>query len=268
MSDPGGPALELIRIYPLKSFDGVNVEAVDVLPSGALAWDRRYALFDANGIVLSGKREPRVHGVRIAWKFETPEVLAFMASAVDAGACRGRLPQDAGRLADWFGKYFGQKLALRENVRTGFPDDVEAPGPTVVASASILRVAQWFGESAELTRRRFRANLEVRGVPAFWEDGLLADPGGEAGRLLIGGGVELRGMKACARCPVPTRNPDTGVADAGLPRRFSVQRAAELPPWAPRSRFVNFYRFTLNTDVAPDFGGGRLHVGDACAAAV
>ena len=152
-------------------------------------------------------------------------------------------------------------MELRENVSGGFPDDNEAYGPTVVASASVLRVADWLGEEPETTRRRFRANLEVAGVPAFWEDGLLGAAGEPPGRLRIGS-VELLGLKPCTRCPVPTRNPDTGEADSGLPRRFSAQREAELPAWAPRERFTHHYRFTLNTGVAPGFMAGRLRCGD------
>lgn len=53
------PALERIRIYPMKSLNGVDVEHAPVLASGALAWDRRYALHDEQGAVINGKRCPR-----------------------------------------------------------------------------------------------------------------------------------------------------------------------------------------------------------------
>lgn len=256
---PVVPTLERIRLYPLKSFDGVDVEDARVLASGALAWDRRYALYDGQGAVINGKRYPQLHGVRSAWTLEDNR-LEFVLRA-DTTSLVGRLPQDAPRLEAWLGEYLGQFVELRENAAGGFPDDVEAHGPTMVASASVMRVADWLGEEPEITRRRFRANLEVAGVPAFWEDGLLGAEGGPPGRLRIGA-VELLGLKPCTRCPVPTRNPDTGEADSGLPRRFSAQRQAELPLWAPRERFTHYYRFTLNTGVAPGFMAGRLRCGD------
>lgn len=153
-------------------------------------------------------------------------------------------------------------MELRENAAGEFPDDVEAHGPTVVATASLLRVAEWLAEDPEITRRRFRANLEIGGVPAFWEDGLLGPEHEPPGRLRIGA-VELLGLKPCTRCPLPTRHPDTGEADSGLPRRFSARREAELPEWAPRGRFTHYYRFTLNTGLAPGSEAGRQRCGDA-----
>ncbi|APZ44477.1 MOSC domain-containing protein [Acidihalobacter ferrooxydans] len=254
------PVLERIRIYPLKSFDGMDVAIARVLPVGALASDRRFALCDAGGAFLNGKRDPRVHAVRIAWRMEA-DVLCFDAT-VGQRSCHGRLPEDAERLGEWFSAHFGQELTVVEDTQRGYPDDTDAHGPTVVATASIERVAAWLGEPLARTRRRFRANLEIGGVPAFWEDGLLGEEGAAPGRFLIGD-VEFQGLKPCVRCPVPTRDPDTGVADSRLPRVFSAQRRTELPDWAPQSRFTHYYRFTLNTGVPAAFSGGELHVGDA-----
>jgi uncharacterized protein YcbX len=43
--------------------------------------------------------------------------------------------------------------------------------PSVISTATIETVASWFdGLTVEGTRRRLRANVEVSGVPAFWED--------------------------------------------------------------------------------------------------
>src|SRR5580692_7444806 len=63
--------LSRIFIYPVKSLDGVSVETARVLPSGALANDRRFAIFDALGQYVNGKRNPRVHLLRSAYDPET-----------------------------------------------------------------------------------------------------------------------------------------------------------------------------------------------------
>jgi uncharacterized protein YcbX len=52
----------------------------------------------------------------------------------------------------------------------GFPDDTDSPGPTLVSEASLDTVAKWFAFDAEQTRRRFRANITIDGLPAFGED--------------------------------------------------------------------------------------------------
>lgn len=237
-----------VRLYALNSFDGFDVSNAQVLASGALAWDRRFALVDAQGVLVNGKRNPGVHAVRISWVFEQGR-LGFAAEAVGS-RIRGPLPEDARRLQGWLGERLARAVDLREEPAGGFPDDTEAHGPTVVASASIERVAAWFNEPLETTRRRFRCNLEVGGVPAFWEDGLLGAAGKAPCRLRIGA-VELLAMKPSRRCPVPTRDPDTGEADSALPHLFSARREAELPAWAPRDRFEGFYRTRLAPGVEP-----------------
>ena len=56
-----------ITIYPIKSLDGVDVESVAVLPNGALENDRRFALVDADGHYVNGKRTAAVHRIRAAY---------------------------------------------------------------------------------------------------------------------------------------------------------------------------------------------------------
>ncbi len=63
-TDSSVPHLARILIYPIKSFDAVEVVSTDVLPSGALRNDRRWALVDADDRVVNGKRSPLVHQIR------------------------------------------------------------------------------------------------------------------------------------------------------------------------------------------------------------
>jgi uncharacterized protein YcbX len=63
----------------------------------------------------------------------------------------------------------------------GFPDDLIANGPTIISTASLDTVCDWFPVSTIAEAHlRFRATLELDGVPAFWEDRLF--------------GVELRSV--------------------------------------------------------------------------
>ncbi|MFM7034640.1 MAG: hypothetical protein ACKOYJ_05525, partial [Planctomycetia bacterium] len=76
---------------------------------------------------------------------------------------------------EWLSEALGIKVLIEERLDGGFPDDREATGPTLIATESLEEVARWFGFDLAEARRRFRANLEIGGCDAFWED-TLASP--------------------------------------------------------------------------------------------
>ncbi len=59
------PHLARILIYPIKSLDGVAVSSATVLASGALQHDREFAIIDAQGRFVNGKRNAQVHLLRL-----------------------------------------------------------------------------------------------------------------------------------------------------------------------------------------------------------
>ena len=117
------------------------------------------------------------------------------------------------------------------------------------------------GLSVNDVRERFRATLEINGVPAFWEDQLFSENERNAIRFTIGE-VHLEGSNPCARCPVPPRDPRTGVVLNGFQKRFTELRESTLPPWSPRDRFDHFYRFSTNTRVPSSESGKLLRLSD------
>ncbi|MCI0527581.1 MAG: MOSC N-terminal beta barrel domain-containing protein, partial [Nitrospira sp.] len=58
------PLLDRITIYPIKSLDGVTVTEAKILPSGALEYDREFAIFSEQGNFVNGKRNEKVHLLR------------------------------------------------------------------------------------------------------------------------------------------------------------------------------------------------------------
>ena len=62
------PELVRICLFPIKSLDGVVVEAARVLGDGALEFDRRWRLVDRRGRLVNGKRTAAVH--RVAARFD------------------------------------------------------------------------------------------------------------------------------------------------------------------------------------------------------
>jgi uncharacterized protein YcbX len=121
-------------------------------------------------------------------------------------------------------------------------------------------VASWFaGLDVDSVRRRLRTNIEIDGVPAFWEDSLYG-PAGEAPPFRVGD-VTLEATNPCQRSVVPSRDPDTGVPIAAFAKRIAELRAATLPPWAERTRFDHYYRLAVNTCVASPRPKAMLRVG-------
>jgi uncharacterized protein YcbX/GNAT superfamily N-acetyltransferase len=252
--------LARIVVFPVKSLDGVDVSLARILPSGALEHDRRFAIVDSVGKPVNGKRDARIHRIRSA--FDPPTRRLSLRSNGSAPATVFSIDEDRDALEAWLGRFFGFPVSVREDAAGGFPDDRDAPGPTLVAEESLEEVAGWFpGTSAPALARRFRANLVVRGFPPFGDDRLVGTA--EAPVLFRVGSVTFEGVNPCQRCAVPTRDPETGEGDPRFAKTFASRRRETLPEWAPRVRFDHFYRFTVNTRLANGESGGLLRVGDA-----
>lgn len=226
---------------------------------GGLRLDRAFAFFDANGDVVNGKREPGVHAIRTAYD-------GALSSASFVHVPSGErfdfaFADEPEALAGVLSRWLARAIVLRRDDDGGFPDDPQAPGPTVVSRATLAEVASWFpGLTADDVRLRLRANVELDGVPAFWEDRLFG-PAGTLVRFRLGE-VTFGGTNPCARCVVPSRDAVTGAVLPAFSKRVAERRAATLPPWAERTRFDHFYRLCVNTRTL-DSAGRTLHVGDA-----
>lgn len=251
------PYLANITIYPIKSLDGQSVPQARLLASGALQHDRQFALADADGNFVNGKRTPLVHQLRSQFDIEGRTLQLSTAGEEDSF----HVDDERSRLEAWLSRYFGLDVHWLEQTTTGFPDDLEAPGPTVVGSSTLETVASWFEEiDATRTRRRFRANLEIGGAEPFFEDRLFGMPGEKV--LFQIGDVRIAGVNPCQRCIVPSRDPWSGKVLHGFSKQFREKREETLPPWAERRRFDHFYRFAVNTTIDPSEYGKSLHIGD------
>jgi uncharacterized protein YcbX len=243
--------------------DPISVSEARISPSGGLALDRAWALYSVDGKWVNGKRTPLVHHIRASY---SPD-LAFvtLAAPTDRRKIPSRtfaFPDGYEDAAEWFSVFFEQQIIVRYSPG-GFPDDSIANGPTIVSTASLEAVATWFpGLSLENVRQRFRTTLELENVPAFWEDRLFGENERSAVRFTIGE-VHFEGSNPCARCPVPPRDPLTGVNFDGFQKHFTHQRESTLPPWSPRPRFDHFYRFSTNTRVPSTEFSKLLRVADS-----
>lgn len=256
------PYLSRINRYPFKSLDGEAVESTSLLASGALEHDRRFAIFDAAGELINGKRTPAVH--RLYCEFDPVRRFVVLRRRPTGQAAGFHVDRQRVELERWLGEYvgLGGPVHIEESTEGGFPDDLDSPGPTVISEATLCAVAGWFeGVTVDEVRARFRPNLEIGGVAAFWEDQLYAGAG-EAVEFSIGPAL-LAGTNPCQRCVVPTRWSLTGETgpDPAFAKTFAARRQETLPPWADASRFDHYYRLAVNTR-GVRCGGLTITVGD------
>lgn len=246
-----------IDIFPIKSLDGISLESARFTAGGILEKDRIYAIYDAEGKVVNGKRTARIHDLRSEFDPQIREVRLWQNNESPA---QFQLNAPA-PIEKWLSDFFGFPVVLRHESEKGFPDDREAFGPTIVSEASLRTVQSWYPEVAfESVRRRFRTNLELIDGEAFCEDRLFGAPG-ELKPFQLGE-VNFFGHNPCQRCVVPTRDPDNGQGVAGFQKKFMEQRKALLPAWSNAQRFNHYYRFALNTSVPPTEAGKQIRVGD------
>jgi uncharacterized protein YcbX len=254
------PFVARIDLYPLKAFDAVSVPTAEVLPSGALAGDRRWAFVDARDRFVNGKQFPAVHTIRTMVDPDASTAVFDDQHFLLAG--------DATPVEDWMSERLGTSVRLHENPSAGFPDDTDSPGPTLIATATLETVAGWFGLRIDEARARFRANIEIGGVPAFWEDAFYGSTCRIGEGTAAAGGADAVAfimVNPCARCVVPSRDARTGEAITGFQKRFVEHRRATLSPDVDPAPFNHFYRLAVNTRLAPTSPGGVIRVGDAVA---
>ena len=256
------PLLSLIWIYPIKSLDPVALDRVRITAAGALQNDRRWGIVNAQGQWVNGKREPRIHRLRAQFTLEAETIATVTLQAPEYPPATFDLQDDRRDLEEWLSLYFQEPVFLRENQNQGFPDDLNASGPTIVSEATLQTVSQWFpGMTLAETRLRFRANLELSAVPPFWEDQLFGIKGND--RPFSLGSVTFLGVNPCLRCVVPTRNPQSGAVSPQFVSHFIEQRRKHLPPWVEDpTHFENPYRLTVNTRIAEQSKGHCLSPGD------
>jgi uncharacterized protein len=251
------PHVAKLFIYPIKSLDPVPVDRVTILKSGALMGDRRWAIFDESGNFVNGKRCQQIHALRSHFDLENLTVTLRVQNRENTATFH--LETDRKPLENWLTNYFGFPVRVRENPELGFPDDTISPGPTIVSTATLEAIASWFPElDLEQVRRRFRANIELGGVPAFWEDRLF---GSQTVEFKIGD-VCFTGVNPCQRCVVITRDPETGEAYPDFQKLFVSKRQETLPEWVERSQFNHFFRLAVNTRISSLEAEKTISLGD------
>jgi uncharacterized protein len=248
------PVLSEIFVYPIKSCAGIALSRA-VLRETGLEYDRHWMVTDPHGGMLTQRTHARMALIKTA--FDTDALV------IDApGMPTLRTPLDASALADaepiratvWGDTV--DALDSGANAAKWFTDMLGTPARLVRFSPANKRIVdeKWTAPLVTHTRfadgfpllvlgqaslddlnarlsvkgapgipaNRFRPNLVIRGLDAYEEDFV--------GDMQIGG-VQLRLVKLCSRCPVPTIDQATGAPDPAWPHEpldtMSVYRASE-----------------------------------------
>ena len=251
--------LDRITIYPIKSLDGITVNTAEISAGGALMFDRRWAIVDEDDKIVNATRTSKIQQLRSQFDLDKGKIQIH--SINDNIPHTFSLDTELPALAKYLSKFFGFPVSLIENTHNGFPDDRDAYGPTIVSTMTLETICTWFPNlNLDEVRRRFRTNLELGGVPAFWEDRLFGAPGAKIDFRL--GDVQFQGINPCQRCIVPTRDSLTGLNTVKFQQIFNQQRQDTLPDWVNPARFNHFYRLAVNTQIPIAEVGKLLNIGD------
>ena len=254
------PYLAKILLYPIKSLDGIEVEKATILDRGALQYDREFAFVDAQNRFVNGKRHPRIHLLRSQFSLE--QRLVKLKFPGEHSQQVFNLDAERPALTAVVSDFLGFPVQLQQNTVMGFPDDTNSSGATVISTATLTEVASWFpGINVDEMRRRMRANVEIDGVPAFWEDGLFA-ASGETVAFQVGN-VQFLAINPCQRCVVPTRDSHTGEIYPNFQKIFGQKRQATMPTWVNTAQFNHFYRLSVNTRVPVAETGKMITLGNS-----
>ncbi|GAA1759058.1 MOSC domain-containing protein [Agromyces humatus] len=238
-----------LRIYPVKSFAGLDVVSAEVLPWG-LAGDRRWGVVDVNGVPVTARErnsmlgltaEPLVDGGLLLsdggggpLRIDVPTD----ASPIDVGHSRQGTALAAGDEADeWLSARLGApvRLVWQPDPRArsvnpnhgGLPGEVLTladAGPLLLTSeASLARLDAWTDDATPpLDMRRFRPNVVIDGDEPFAE---------ERWSHIDLGGLRFRVASHCDRCVMTTIDPDTLARGKEPIRTLAKHRRRDGKTW-------------------------------------
>jgi uncharacterized protein YcbX len=280
------PVINEIFVYPIKSCAGISLRRATLLETG-LEYDRHWMVTDPAGGMFTQRAHPRMALIRTAFDgddlvIDAPGMSTLRTplraeALADPKALRATVWRDTvdaldtgDATAQWFSEFLGVPARLARfapDERRTVDEDWTAPLTTHTRFADgfpllIMSQASLDDLNARLSTKgapgipanRFRANLVIGGLDAYEED--------YVGDMQIGD-VQLRLVKLCTRCPMPTIDQATGAPDPSWPHEpldtMSGYRASE--------QFDGALTFGKNA-VVVEGEGAALEVGAAVEAEI
>jgi uncharacterized protein YcbX len=209
-----------ILLAPVKGLRALAREKVELGPGGVRE-NRRFLLIDEHGQMANGKRIATLQAA-VAEYSDAERTLSLtlpgrppLRGAVELGArlqatMFSRPIEVAEVLGPWsaaLSDHAGTPLRLVEAASACGAVDRGAGGPiSLIARASVARIAQQAEREQPLDPRRFRMLFEIDGVEAHAEDAWV-------GRALAIGDATVMARGHVGRCAVTMLDPDSGRRD-------------------------------------------------------
>ena len=218
-----------IWIYPIKSLPGVRVSAGTVLQKG-MRGDRRFMLIDAGNRFITQRNFPQLSQFDLVLKgndvlvrkrhSDSPDQLTISGDPYNKDTFQSVIWDDVVEVMEvssshsqWFSDalnvncklvYFPEPNGRRVDsnyvaeehhvsLADGYPY-------LIIGRSSVRDLSNRVGR--DIVMNRFRPNLVFEGGEPYEED---------TWRNFKVGSVQFRGVKPCARCPIPTIDPETGI---------------------------------------------------------
>ncbi len=258
-------------IYPIKSLAGTSINSAEVTKKG-FKHDRRFMLVDEDYRFLTIREFPkmiRIHpilqkeGLRVKSldteikdMFIPFEDIQKKIKKVVIWNAEVEAHSVSQQIDSWFSNVLGSNAKLvymPENsmrpvdTNSGFkPLDkfvsfADAYPFMMIGEASVQDLNDRYKGNQKFTIERFRPNIVFSGGYPNQED--------EIEDFIING-VQFTGLENCARCTIPTVNPETGQVDK------NIEPLATLSKYRLQNKKVNFGRNVVHS------GAGTVHVGD------
>lgn len=248
-----------IHIYPVKSLDGIAVSQATILASGALEGDRSLAICDKVGEFVNTRPNSGVHFLRLS--FDIKKRIAGLKIQDTEQEIFFHIDRERLEIESWLSNYFGFPVKLIENLLTGFPNDIAAPGPSIISTKTIAEAASWFPRvCVNEMRHRLRANIEIGDVPAFWEDKLFPEAD-ETISFQIGT-VIFEGINIGQPRILSTENYAAKEAYSSFQKVLTAKQNQIIPDLVKRGDLNHLNRLIVNTRVLHQAAGKIIHIGD------
>ena len=253
------PRIARLRVYPIKSLDPVEVQEAEI-GVRSLKDDRLFAMVDETGRYINGKRTGRVNQLKA--EYDLSNRLVTLSERKGEEKETFELRAGNNELNEYLSNFFGINLTLMENTQGEFMDIPSISSVTIVSEASLKSLQQDFNNhTLEDLRLRFRTNIEIADVDAYWEEKLFGIP--DVGMRFRVGNVEMIGVSPRARCNVPPQHPFTGELDKTFVRKMIESRNNNLPADSTLLQHGrNTYYLTVNVYVPDHETGKHIKVND------
>lgn len=218
------PALQSLYRYPVKGLSPQALERVSLRPGQTVPADRLYAIengpsgFDPQAPAYFPKqrflmlmRNERLAALHTDYE-EASHTLTIRWERREAARGDLRTAQGRAAIERFLSEYCADELRGPPKVLFGEGQsfsDVARKVVSIINLASVAAVQE--AVRAPVNPLRFRANVYVKGWPAWHEFDLL-------GREIGLGGARLKVVKRIQRCAATDVDPDTGIRDLQVPR--------------------------------------------------